>query len=143
MSQLRGDIPPELEEVVLRCLEKERDYRWSDVGTLAKQLRRFASEEGRAAVDRVIMVLERRVAQPTQLTACRADQSRRPRAPRVTRSPGPSCRAVACSRSGLAAWPSWAVRSGIGAFMAIHNLQAVLAARLPSSARSSPAFHRR
>lgn len=76
ITQLRGELPRELEEVVLRCLEKERDYRWSDVGTLVRQLRRFASEEGRAAVDRVIMVLEGRSLRPPHFRAPCAREGR-------------------------------------------------------------------
>lgn len=144
ISQLRSDIPSELEEVVLRCLEKERDYRWFDVGTLAKQLRRFASEEGSAAVDRVIMVLERRVRSlrsllPPALTKVEAPRPIASSAPASTELPSRRLLEV-----GLAALAIMGCSVGIGAFMAIHNLQAVLAARAvverPVVASLSPAL---
>jgi len=143
ISLLRSDVPSELEEVVLRCLEKERDYRWSDVGTLAKQLRRFASEEGRAAVDRVIAVLERRARSPRSLLPPALVKVEAPRAvvnsaPAQTELPNRRLLEV-----GLAALAIMGVSVGIGAFMAIHNLQSVLAARAvaerPVVASLSPA----
>ncbi|MEI9953418.1 MAG: protein kinase [Pseudomonadota bacterium] len=155
MSQLRGEIPSELEEVVLRCLEKERDYRWSDVGTLAKQLRRFASEEGRAAVDRVIMVLERRARSPRSLLPPALTKAEAPRA-LVRPTVGNAAQAVSnAARAelppsrrllevGLAAMAIMGCSVGIGAFVAIHNLQTVLAARVavthPVVASLSPAL---
>ena len=146
VSQLRGELPTELEEVVLRCLEKERDYRWSDVGTLARQLRRFASEAGRDAVDRVIMVLERRTRSP---------RSARPPALKGVDAPPPVERAVSdppvelppsrrLLEVGLAAMAIVGCSVGIGAFIAIHNLQSLLATRVavtrPVVASLSPAL---
>jgi len=147
ISQLRGEIPNELEDVVLRCLEKERDYRWSDVGTLAKQLRRFASEEGRAAVDRVIMVLERRARSPRSLlppALVRVDPpppaARSVSAPpRVELSPNRRLLEVA-----LAALAVIGCSVGLGAFLTIRNLQTILANRAnvahPVVASLSPAL---
>ncbi|HEY3253416.1 MAG TPA: serine/threonine-protein kinase [Polyangiaceae bacterium] len=148
IGELRGEIPTELEEIVLRCLEKERDYRWSDVGTLAKQLRRFASEEGRAAVDRVIMVLERRARTPRSLL---------PPALTKVEAPPPVARPVSSAPAiversptrrllevGLAAMAIIGYSAGIGAFIAIHNLQSMLSARAavvrPVVASLSPAL---
>ena len=43
-SQYRGDIGPELDAIVLRCLEKEPARRFASVGELAQALQAFASE---------------------------------------------------------------------------------------------------
>ena len=147
ISQLRSEIPRELEEVVLRCLEKERDYRWPDVGTLAKQLARFASEEGRAAVDRVIMVLERRTRGPRSLPPPPLTKAEAPRpgtqpvssAPHVASPPSRRLLEV-----GLAALAIIGCSVGIGAFVTMHKLQSILAARVavarPVVASLSPAL---
>jgi len=137
ITQLRGEIPRELEEIVLRCLEKERDYRWPDVGTLAKQLRRFASEEASAAVERVIMLLERRARSP---------RSSLPPPLLQAEAPPPAAREVSTAvglssnrrllEMGLAVLAILGCSVGIGAFITIRNLQSILATR---SASAQPA----
>jgi len=131
MTQLRGDLPRELEEIVLRCLEKERDYRWSDVGTLAKQLSRFASEDGRAAVDPVIMVLERRTLRPRTSVppAIVKVETPQPLVPAASSSLPASRRLLELGLAGLAIM---GFSVGLGAFIAIHNLPAIMAARTPA-----------
>jgi serine/threonine-protein kinase len=150
ISKLRGGIPTELEEIVLRCLEKERDYRWSDVGTLAKQLQRFASAEGRDAVNRVVMVLERRTRSPrnarsqppAELPKTGAAQPITPSVssvPRVDRQT--NRRALEVALAGIAIL---GFSVGLGAVIAVHHLQAALAARAaterPVVASLSPAL---
>ena len=146
ISKLRGEIPTELEEIVLRCLQKERDYRWSDVGTLAKQLQRFASPEGRDSVDRVVMVLERRTRGPRSKPPAPWPEIAARKSMTATASTVP--RALPASRRllevGLAAIAMLGFSVGLGAFIAVHNLQAVLAARVaterPVVASLSPAL---
>ncbi len=133
MGQFRSEIPTELDEIVQRCLEKERDHRWSDVGTLAKQLRRFASTEGRDAVDRVVMVLERRTRSPrsqppVELVKMEALQPTTPSVSDVPRVGLPPSRRLL--EVGLAAMAILGLSIGLGAFIAVHNLQAILAARV-------------
>jgi serine/threonine-protein kinase len=53
LRQARPDLPPELEEVVLACLQKDREQRVQNVGALARALRAFASPAGAALVDRI------------------------------------------------------------------------------------------
>jgi len=132
ITQLRSELPRELEEIVLRCLEKERDYRWSDVGTLAKQLRRFASEEGRAAVERVVMVLERRPLRPRTFgpPALVKLETPQPVAPTASGALPASRRLLELGLAGLAIM---GFSVGLGAFIAIHNLPAILAARSAAS----------
>jgi serine/threonine-protein kinase len=47
------EVPPELDEVVKRCLEKDRENRWSHVGELALALAPFASAEHAAMAPRI------------------------------------------------------------------------------------------
>ncbi len=49
-------VPPELEAVLLRCLEKSRDMRTANVAELARQLAPFATEQGRVSAERVVRV---------------------------------------------------------------------------------------
>ncbi|HWZ89701.1 MAG TPA: protein kinase, partial [Polyangiaceae bacterium] len=130
-SHLRSDIPAELESVVLRCLEKDRGDRFADVGDLARQLKPFASTEGRDSVDRIVLALERRA-----------------RSSRSTRPPTlPAAEPRSIVRVGAATTPAGQDKRrriveiavlafgvigcsiGIGAFVAVHSLQAALAAR--------------
>jgi hypothetical protein len=60
--ELREDTPPALEEVIIRCLQKQRDERYSDVGQLAAALAPFAPPEARGHVDVVKRLLARAVA---------------------------------------------------------------------------------
>jgi serine/threonine-protein kinase len=49
---LRPEAPPELERVILRCLEKDAAGRYPDVGELARALAPFAPKRALACVDR-------------------------------------------------------------------------------------------
>jgi len=53
LSESRPEIPPALEIVVARCLEKEPEKRYSNVAELARALAPFASSTGLTAADRV------------------------------------------------------------------------------------------
>lgn len=53
----RPDAPAELEAVILRCLEKDRERRFSGVGEFARAIERFASNEARPLVKRISRVL--------------------------------------------------------------------------------------
>jgi serine/threonine-protein kinase len=56
LSALRGDVPPELEQVVLSCLEKDRDLRCPDVACLARQLAPFGGHGAHEAAERVARI---------------------------------------------------------------------------------------
>jgi serine/threonine protein kinase len=56
-SAHRGDIPPALDDVVTKCLAREREDRFADVGELAKALEPFAPEHSRASVARIVRTI--------------------------------------------------------------------------------------
>jgi serine/threonine-protein kinase len=45
LSQLRPDLPPQVEEVIARCLRKEPTERWSNVGELAEAIAPFGAPD--------------------------------------------------------------------------------------------------
>lgn len=57
LTASRRDAPLELEAIILRCLEKDRERRFASVAELARALERFASPETRTLVRRISRVL--------------------------------------------------------------------------------------
>ncbi|MGK3993158.1 serine/threonine-protein kinase [Sorangium sp. So ce1024] len=53
IASFRADVPPGLEAVILRCLEKAPERRFRDVGELASALAPFASARARVSVERI------------------------------------------------------------------------------------------
>ncbi|MEO8796424.1 MAG: protein kinase [Polyangiaceae bacterium] len=53
----RPDVPPQLEHVVMRCLQRKPDNRYSNVGELAQALGPFASMRGQRTVHRILDVM--------------------------------------------------------------------------------------
>lgn len=54
---VRPEVPDALSEVVMRCLQKEPENRWHDVGELALALQPFASAPYAGSAERTIAVL--------------------------------------------------------------------------------------
>jgi serine/threonine-protein kinase len=57
MRSIRAEVPPNLELAILKCLEKDRDKRYSNVAELAIALRDFATPRGRHSVDNIVRAL--------------------------------------------------------------------------------------
>lgn len=57
MSDFRSDVPPQLEEAVRRCLEKDRTHRWATVADLAQAIAPFGPPEARIHAGRASRVL--------------------------------------------------------------------------------------
>jgi serine/threonine protein kinase/Tol biopolymer transport system component len=53
MSAVNADIGPELDGIVLECLEKEPSERYQSAAEISKGLKRFKRESGRARVSRI------------------------------------------------------------------------------------------
>ncbi len=53
----RPDLPLELEAVVLKCLEKDREQRYANVAELAAALRQFAPKRARNSVERISRII--------------------------------------------------------------------------------------
>ncbi len=59
ITAVRSDVPGGLENVILRCLEKNRGARFPSLADLASALRPFASPDAQASVDRITRTLGR------------------------------------------------------------------------------------
>jgi len=57
IHELRPDLPPALQQAVLRCLEKSRDRRWSNVADLAFALAPFGLPAAQRSAERIARVL--------------------------------------------------------------------------------------
>jgi eukaryotic-like serine/threonine-protein kinase len=58
ISELRPDAPPGLDRVILRCLQGERERRFSTVAELAVALAPFATPRARLSIERIVGVME-------------------------------------------------------------------------------------
>jgi serine/threonine-protein kinase len=54
IRERRPEVPAELEAVILRCLEKDRNQRFQSVGAMAQALVNFASRRSRLTAERII-----------------------------------------------------------------------------------------
>jgi len=57
LSELRPDLPPGLQQVVLRCLEKNREQRFNNVAELASALAPFGAHAAQRSAERISRVL--------------------------------------------------------------------------------------
>jgi serine/threonine-protein kinase len=59
MSTVRGDLPDGFEAAVMRCLQKDPDQRYPDVGELARALAPFGPTNASTSASRIQVVLSR------------------------------------------------------------------------------------
>jgi eukaryotic-like serine/threonine-protein kinase len=57
IASLRSDVPPGLEQVILKCLEKDRNNRYANVADLAVALGDFGPNRSRASVVKISRVI--------------------------------------------------------------------------------------
>lgn len=55
---LRPDVPPAVEAVILRCLEKDREKRYSNIAALALALVDFGPTRARSSVERITRTIQ-------------------------------------------------------------------------------------
>jgi serine/threonine protein kinase len=58
VSALRPDVPPRLDAVIAKCLEKDRQNRFANVAELAVALAEFAPRQAKSSVERVAKVIQ-------------------------------------------------------------------------------------
>jgi serine/threonine-protein kinase len=58
LTELLPSAPPELAAIITKCLQRNLDDRWPNVGALAAALAPFAGESGRLSAERAQRVLE-------------------------------------------------------------------------------------
>jgi serine/threonine-protein kinase len=54
VRSLRGDAPPALDQVISRCLQKDRNFRFANIAELAVMLRELGSPSARDSVERIL-----------------------------------------------------------------------------------------
>jgi len=64
LRSLAPEVPAGLEQVVLRCLEKDRAHRFQNVGELARALEPYGPARARASVERVLATVEAAASRP-------------------------------------------------------------------------------
>ncbi|HTA89622.1 MAG TPA: serine/threonine-protein kinase [Polyangiaceae bacterium] len=131
VSQLRPEIPAELESVVLTCLAKEREERYGSVAALAAALRPFASATGHGSAERLDRAFAQRSrsarppplpGQPTRAIV------RVPPPPKSAPSPSlPPSAARRFTELGLTA-VGLAAAGALGVYVAIRSMEGALAA---------------
>lgn len=82
----RADIPDGLARVILRCLEKDRELRFRDVGELSVALREFGGPAAGVAVARVERIFGRTEPPPAAFTADLSDGAEAPPSSQAARS---------------------------------------------------------
>jgi len=58
VERFRSDVPPSLEAVIVKCLEKDKKRRYANVAELALALAGFGSKRSQASVERVVGIIQ-------------------------------------------------------------------------------------
>ena len=136
LRELRPDAPPGLEAVIFRCLEKNRDARFSSVAELAAALAPFGSAQAQRSAERIARVLG-----GVPSGAYSAQSSTLPRTGGATDGNFGASSQPKKSRSALfIALPLVVLVLGAGAFFALHKRgpEASASAEPPLSAQAVP-----
>ncbi len=89
LTTLRTDVPPQVEAVVLRCLEKEPARRFANVAELAAALAECGSASAHASAERIARVLDAATGKITlpEPRSARSHSLPEPRSERVVSAP--------------------------------------------------------
>jgi serine/threonine-protein kinase len=153
VSSRRADLPPGLDQVVKRCLNKQAALRYQTVAELAVELRPFAGRHGRDAIDRILMLAGGEEPPSAQTAPARAHEPLSGEAPASpagthaawgeTHSPPPAGRVPALIWAALAVAPIlgagvWlAVGARTSALPALQSSAAVVTGAEPPAAAPS------
>ena len=58
MGSIRADVPAGLERLIMRCLEKDAERRFRNIGEFALALENFGPKRARASIDRILGTME-------------------------------------------------------------------------------------
>ncbi|WP_394840471.1 serine/threonine protein kinase [Pendulispora rubella] len=135
---LHPEMPEALEDVILRCLEKEPEHRYDDVAALAEALAPFGSESARTSAARARRTLADESRMPT-LNAARIKPEIRKQTPRPMAKTDPSWQKKAAAEAGIPPKRSGFTRTVLSlAFVGILGAGAwVMRDRLMSVAREN------
>lgn len=86
LREIRRDVPPALEAVVMRCLEKDAQRRFRDVAALAEALAPFGQADARAAANRIGRVVRKTQPSSANLRADDATTTVNPLRPEVAQT---------------------------------------------------------
>ncbi|WP_394850910.1 serine/threonine protein kinase [Pendulispora brunnea] len=135
---LHPEMPEALEDVILKCLEKEPENRYDDVAALAEALAPFGSEAARTSAARVRRTLADESRMPT-LHAARIKPEIRKQTPRPLTKTDPSWQKKAAAEAGIPPKRSGFARVFVGlAFLGLLGTGGwVMRDKLMSAAKSN------
>lgn len=130
-TALRLAIPPELSAVVLRCLRKDVNQRWPNVGSLARALRPWAPPWALEAAHRAARISG--IMESSSPSSPASSAPAAPRAPSSRVDPPSSASAAPERRVGAAAARRWPLLPAAAALLTALFLSALVAAPGASS----------
>jgi serine/threonine-protein kinase len=116
LASVSPHLPPSIQAIIERCLEKDRESRFHNVGELAQELQPFATAMGRASIEHIVKVIREagenvRPSMPDIAGAFTPGMREAPTLP----PPAPAAteeRAILTTSSGAASWGSAPAESG-------------------------------